>query len=307
MQLVADIGGTNTRLALVEHGQPVPDTLLSVRNAGFDDFYAVLRHYLAETGGAPPSALCVAIAGPVKGNAGELTNLAWHLETDRLAQVAGADRAVLMNDLAALAHAMPHFTPEQTQTLRAAGPSARRNGQSFVLGLGTGVNLAVSLALGQGRFRVMEAEAGHIALPAPLRRSLELALGRDAAEGFETLECLFAGGGLRRLHACLSGGQEMSGHQIIASPDPAAQDTVILFARLLGQALRDLILLYLPLDGVYLAGGAGRGVLSVAQAAFLQALAQPHRMADILAAPQISVILDDAAALQGCAARLNMA
>ena len=106
MQLVADIGGTNTRLALVEHGRPIPDTLLSVRNAGFDDFYAVLRHYLTETGGAPPSALCVAIAGPVKGNAGELTNLAWHMQTDRLAQVAGADRAVLMNDLAALAHAM---------------------------------------------------------------------------------------------------------------------------------------------------------------------------------------------------------
>ena len=70
-------------------------------------------------------------------------------------------------------------------------------------------------------------------------------------------------------------------------------------------ALRELILYYLPLEGVYFAGSVARGVLGVAQEPFLDALGQPHLMQDIIAAPSVSLILDDAAALHGCAARIQ--
>ncbi len=305
MDLVADIGGTNTRLAFAEAGCPLSDSICSYRNDEFDTFDGPLDKFLSAAGRPKLASVCVAIAGPVRGSHGQLTNRDWQFDTDRIARTAGASRAVLMNDLAALGHALPHLSPDQCETIRSAGKRTRRNGQSFVLGLGTGVNVSVSAACASGEHRVLEAEAGHIDLPTNIRQQLEQAIGSAAVQNFPTLEELFAGRGLAALHACLSDQPEIPAHDVITQCNETARDCVELYARLLGFALRELILLYLPLEGVYLAGGVSRGVMSTARSPFLDALASPHMMGGLISAPKISLILDDAAALTGCAARLQ--
>ncbi|MEX0285833.1 MAG: glucokinase [Paracoccaceae bacterium] len=304
MFLVADIGGTNTRLALADGTAPLPDTIRSYLNDDFDGFDGALSAFLSEMDHPDVTAICVAIAGPVQGEHGTLTNRDWGVHTGQLRHLSGAGTAVLMNDLAALGYAIPHLGNDQVETLRDAQPGARRNGQSFVLGLGTGVNLAVSMSIGKGTYRVLEAEAGHAGLPAGIMDRLIDAIGAQAATQFPSVEELFAGRGLSALHASLTGGPVVPGRDIIDGKDETSQRAVSLFASLAGDMLRDLILLYLPLDGIYLNGGVFRGVLSAGKTPFLEALAAPHMLSEIIDAPSIRLITDDAAALRGCAARL---
>ena len=80
MRLIADISGTNTRLAFVSPVHTTPKTTRSYRNADFDSFEAVLLESLS--GNALQfEQLMTAMTGPVAGNTGRLTNLLdWPLQ-----------------------------------------------------------------------------------------------------------------------------------------------------------------------------------------------------------------------------------
>ena len=62
--VLADIGGTNTRVALCEGSRLIEGSVMRYRNAENDGIGAVLKHYLAEKG-ASVDAACVAVAGSV--------------------------------------------------------------------------------------------------------------------------------------------------------------------------------------------------------------------------------------------------
>ena len=305
MDLVADIGGTNTRLALVDDGRPVGDSIRSYRNHTYDGFDGPLGAFLAEVGRPRVEAACVAIAGTVQDDHARLTNRGWHVETEAIRQVAGTPRAVLLNDLAALGYALPHLDASQCRTIRPRGDVPRRNGQSFVLGLGTGVNVAVSMAVPGGGYRVLEAEAGHIELPATIRQRVSDAIGCDAVGPFPSVEELLSGRGLAALYTAMSGHSGVSAQEVMTRNDDTARQCVTLFADSFARVLRELILLYLPFDGVFLAGSVARSVMEAAPEPFLTTLSEPHLMQANIAAPSVSLILDDAAALRGCAARLR--
>lgn len=63
--LVADIGGTNTRVALTRGTDLLSETVSRYRNAEFDSLTQVLEQFIADQGGVDPTAACVAVAGPV--------------------------------------------------------------------------------------------------------------------------------------------------------------------------------------------------------------------------------------------------
>lgn len=303
MNLVADIGGTNTRLALSDACGPVAETIRSYRNDDVDSFEAVLSEYQAELGVQRVAAACIAVAGPVAGDRARMQNRNWQFEAQELARAAGAQKAVLLNDLAALGHALPHLQADQVATLRAPGGSIwSGNGQRFVLGLGTGANLSASHEISGDVFAVLETEAGQATLTTSVASALSARIG-GLAQNFATMEVLFSGAGFSNLHAALTGSAADPAHVLIEQP--AAQATADLWSRLLGLALRDLVLAYLPLSGVYLAGSAARGILAKTGETMLMALAEDHVLGEIIAAPPVYLITDDAAALAGCAARLT--
>ena len=73
------------------------------------------------------------------------------------------------------------------------------------------------------------------------------------------------------------------------------------YARLLATLARDLMLAFLPRRGIFFAGGVARNLLaSPARAAFCETFRAPFALNTVQAAPVFS-ILDDAAALKGCA------
>ncbi|SDD25112.1 glucokinase [Ruegeria marina] len=297
--LVADVGGTNTRVALAQSGRL--SQLARFGNDAYGSFSEVLSAYAR--GHNPPAlrGICVAVAGPVAAGRAELTNRNWHFEESGLAAALpgqGDIPARLINDLVALGHALPGLMEAQLDVIR-TGAAQPSNDQALVAGLGTGFNACL---LKGGA--VVEAEMGHASLPLGIAEELRAQLG-DAAGTFRTNECLFSGRGLSRLHHILSG-QDRRGQDIladyIAGGDPRAAATVTMTARLLGLFARELVFQYLPFRGIHFAGGAARGILgSAARAEFLSSFEADGRFADHLDRVPVRLIADDAAALSGAA------
>lgn len=82
MRLVADIGGTNSRLALAPTGSVELLSTTSYVNADYKCFDNVISDYLSNSD-AKVKQLVIAMAGPVRNNVGRLTNLDWKIDGKR--------------------------------------------------------------------------------------------------------------------------------------------------------------------------------------------------------------------------------
>ncbi|WP_211299405.1 glucokinase [Pukyongiella litopenaei] len=310
--LVADVGGTNTRLALVG-GDGRPGPARYYRNDDFPGFGALLAAWRDDAAPPPLTGACIAVAGPVTTRRARLTNRGWLIDRAAVAAALGLQepgRLRLINDLAALGHALAALDAAQVEELR-PGPSpspslgaSPANDQMLVAGLGTGFNISL-VQLGMVPPVVIEAELGHASLPSSISAILTAAIGARAA-GFETYEALFSGPGLARLCACPEDGAGADAAALISAYDPARRDRtahcVELTARSMAVLARELVFLYQPHAGLHFAGSVARGLLgSPARAVFLEALRAPGPFGDQIAGVPLRLITDDAAGLTGAA------
>ncbi len=293
--LAADIGGTNTRIALGNGDDISTATLTRYRNAEIDDFKTALNRFLADHQGVKITAACIAVAGPVSGPTAKLTNHCWSFDARLLAKMIGCEHVSLVNDMGALARTIPALSEPHTQIWKAASP---QNGdQSLVIGLGTGVNASALIGTTS-----VAAEIGHSALTLPMAQILQDAFGHTCNPA-DTIEDYLSGRGLQKLHK-LATGEDLDGIAIsnAAKTDGhPAQNTSRVYGALLAELIYELSLHYLPRHGVYLAGSVVRGMFETpAHDALIKGLAKDHTMASTVRSIPVSLITDDAAALLGC-------
>ena len=140
LRLLADIGGTNIRLAWQDQPDgPLHDTRV-LPCAQFPTVDAALSAYLAEVNIATPREAAFGIANPVTGDAIRMTNHSWSFSQRAVREAFGFERLVVINDFTALALALPLLTPEQ---LRPVGGGEAVPGAAIAL-LGPGTGLGVS-------------------------------------------------------------------------------------------------------------------------------------------------------------------
>lgn len=302
--VLADVGGTNARLALARDGRIDANSIARYPGDDFPTFDAVLERFLADRGQPRPDAVCVAVAGPVSGGRARLTNRDWSFAEDGLAGLTGAARVRLINDMTALGYATPSLTGDGVTLLRPVADGRARNGQSLVVNAGTGFNVCAVHARPGGPVICLEAEEGHTHLPANIMAKLVAEVGPKAHSVFPSTEEAFAGRGLSRLHALRGGGAMRAEDIVAAAPrDPLAETTCTLFAGLLGLMCRELALRFMPMDGMFLAGSVARSMAARMPAFQAGLLAEPY-MRHIPEATPVLLIRDDMAALQGCLAAL---
>lgn len=254
--LVADIGGTNTRLAFVGPDGVVPDTAARRANADFDSFEALICDYLGARSVNGPMVL--AVAGPVGDGKAQLTNRNWEIEASRVAEVCGASRVSIMNDLEALGQAVPTVAASAVAPLH-PGAQLGQPGQGLVIGLGTGFNVApVHVASGT----VLVSEHGHVSLPASVMNILSDHLADTSA--FDCIENLFSGVGLLRLSRVI-GVDVASAEELATSVDPRAQEAIEVLTDALGQLVRELAFAFFPKAGIYFNGSLAQFLLSEAR------------------------------------------
>lgn len=309
--LVADIGGTNTRVALAEGMQLLTDTVCKFRNADYTGLETVLRAFIAQQHDVDCKGACVAVAGPVTAGRGTLTNLDWEIDEATLARATSAEDVAILNDLQAQGHALGHLPDASIRTLVEGRPS-EPDAAKLVIGVGTGFNIAPVYETPGGRF-VPAAEAGHANLP--VRAEDELALIRhfETAHGFPAVEDMLSGRGFERVYLWLTeeagAPVEKSAAEIMAGfedgTDPIARRAAQMFVRMLGTVAGNLSLIQLPFGGVYFAGGvATRFSAHFGDLGFLEAFRDKGRFAGFMQNFAVHVIEDDFAALTGCAAYL---
>lgn len=299
--LAADVGGTNTRLALCNGITVDTSTVRRFPNAGFNSLTDVLHAYRQEFD-APVSAACVAVAGPVRNGVGRLTNRDWQIAADALCAATGAAEGHVINDLAAQGHALDHIEGQAI-----LGPDLPDKGTRLVVGVGTGFNASPVHRTAAGT-HVVASEAGHVSLPVWNAQSLALAEAIARDRGFASVEEVLSGRGLLRVHGFCAGPQAeaLEGRAILErashAPDSAEAAAAELMTETLGRVVGDLALIHLPDGGVFLVGGMARALRPwLMGPSFSRGYLDKGRFSDFLRTFPVALVEDDYAALTGCA------
>ena len=308
--LVADIGGTNARLATADVRSLEVTTARSFRCAEYPSLDAVASAYL---NGLPerPRAAAVAVAAPVVGDRVQLTNSPWAFVHEDFRVALGLDSLLVLNDFEALAHVLPRLGPSDLHQIGGATPAERAT--KVVLGPGTGLGVA-SLAWSPAGWVAMPSEGGHAAFA--VEDATEFAMLERLLTGRERLsvERVVSGPGLADIYRVLA---DLKGRpapplqaadvvqRAVGGNDPIASEALDRFATWLGRFAGDAALFFGARGGVYLGGGISPRMLDVLSAGrFRRAFEAKGRMTSYLAPIPVYVILAGDAALKGAAAAL---
>jgi glucokinase len=254
--LVADIGGTTSRVALARADGSV-NSVRTIANDDVPEIAGLLAHAIEESGRARPSAAVIAVAGPVNRDQVKLTNRDWSFSQRGLRRALKLSRLIVVNDFVAVAHALPAM--RDTDLISVGGGRGDPRGTMLACGPGTGFGTAVLFRDGR-RQRAMASEAGHMRLGAATADEARIVAHVVRERGPAAVEDVLSGPGLARLHRILAG-EELSTEAVIAaarSGQGAARATTAAFFRVLGRIVGDLALAFDARGGVFIAGGVGR-------------------------------------------------
>ncbi|MBD2436191.1 glucokinase [Nostoc sp. FACHB-110] len=338
--LAGDIGGTKTILRLVETSEESPALQNiyeeSYRSSDFPDLVPIVQQFLLKANVATPQKACFAIAGPVVNNTAKLTNLAWYLDSERLAQELGIASISLINDFTAVGYGIFGLAKDDIFTLQ----SGKQKPEAPIAVIGAGTGLGQGFLIKQGNhYQVFPSEGGHTDF-AP-RNELEFQLMKYLLDKHDiqrvSVERVVSGLGIVSIYQFLrdrkqsielpeiaqivrtweqeAGKQEKSvdpgaaiGKAAVQKSDRLCEQTLELFVDAYGAEAGNLALKLLPYGGLYIAGGIAPKILPLIQNGnFLLNFSQKGRMRSILEEIPVYIILNSQVGLIGaalCAARL---
>jgi len=316
--LAGDIGGTKTRLAIVE----VTGTKLRIErevsypSRDFATFEALLVDFLK--GAQVPAHAALGIAGPVKGRSVRVTNLPWYIDADDLQQRFGIKTCDLLNDLEAVAYGLPALDADDLLTLQQGAPDAC--GNIAVIAAGTGLGEA-GLYWDGRQHHPYATEGGHTSFSPQNDLETDLLRYLQRLHGHVSWERIVSGMALPDLHNFLRNyrksavpkwlGEEMQtdaaaaiARAALAGSDDICIETMNCFVRLYGAEAGNLALKTMSRGGLYVGGGIAPKILPILQGdLFMSAFLSKGRMRPLLEAMPVRVILNDRIALYGPALR----
>src|SRR5215471_12898471 len=101
---------------------------------------------------------CFGVAGPILGESAELTNVPWRVDARLVAEQLGLESVSLLNDLQAMAYAVPVLQESETHTLQHGTRPA--TGNMALIAAGTGLGIAMLHNIDR-RYVPAASEGGH--------------------------------------------------------------------------------------------------------------------------------------------------
>src|SRR5690349_9703223 len=147
MRLLADIGGTNIRFALVAEDSHLPQQEINMLCADFRGLEEAARYYLRETGVDAITEAAFDVATAVTGDFIKLTNSPWAFSIEQTRRALGLTRLVVINDFTALALAVPRLRADELRQV--GGQSGVRGAPLALIGAGTGLGVSGLIANGE--------------------------------------------------------------------------------------------------------------------------------------------------------------
>jgi glucokinase len=321
MLLAADVGGTKARMGLFrrESPRPLPVVVREYPTRKFGALDDLVRAFLDEAGHGTIEAFCAGVAGPIRGSTARLVNAPWVADLDATRARVGDCPARLLNDLEAMASAIPVLRADELAVLQPG--NAAPDGNAALIAAGTGLGQAL-LHRVDGRFVAAASEGGHADYAARTSREIAL-LETLRTHGRVDVERVVSGRGLaaiaRMTHgsgrvaaACPAIADDIGDADLPAAitesaltrrcqPCIEALDT---FVEAYGAEAGNLALRAVATAGLYVGGGIAPKILSALEAgAFIRAFCDKAPMEDLLRAVPVSVILNADAGLLGAAVR----
>jgi len=258
--LLADIGGTNARFALLSGG--IVGTIAHLAVSDYDSFREALDKYLGNLPEAGTiSAAILAVSGPVQNGRCALTNNSWVVDAADLRNAYGFSAVRLVNDFEAVAWSLPHLSRDGL--LQVGGGQPVAGAPLAALGPGTGLGIAFSIPCATGHL-VLPSEGGHSAMAGTSSREDAVIAHLRRQFGHVSAERVLSGNGLENLYETLAALDHVtlprrSAAEItragIEGTCPTSRAAVDMFCAMLGTVAGNLALTLGARGGVFVGGG----------------------------------------------------
>jgi len=260
LSVVADVGGTNIRLAVLDLLSGELSKTREYPCAQFINIDTALAQYFA-TLADPVSHLCIGIACPVENDLLTMTNLSWEFSKQQLIEKLNLKTLYVINDYTAISLAVPFIL--ESDKIQIGGGTEKANGVKAIFGPGTG--LGVSHLIKQDEKWVsLDGEGGHASFAPNTSQQTDVLLLLQEQFGHVSAERLLSGQGLVNIyHAlCRLAGKQPEFFEAAEISQSAlnneceiATETLTLFCQSMGAFAGNLALNLDCQGGVYIAGG----------------------------------------------------
>jgi len=325
MFLIGDIGGTKTVLAVInrKNNSIVPMYEKSYASSQYDSLEVIITEYQASIS-EKVDASCFAVAGPVVEGKAKITNLPWVIDGDEIRAAFGWKRVDLINDLEAVANAVPILQSSDIHQINIGKPVL--SGNLSVIAPGTGLGEAY-LTFENNKYFAHASEGSHASFAPINSLQMELLGYLLKNKGYEhvSFERVCSGGlGIPNLYEFLkekgiAEEPDWLKEAISSSDDPTpiiinnaldptqgceiCQKTLNLFVEILGAEAGNQALKVMSTGGIFLGGGIPPRILSSLKTpTFFEAIRNKGRFRTLLTHIPVHVIMNSKAGLLGAAA-----
>ena len=317
MLLAGDIGGTKTDLAVFspEAGPYSPVVQEEVHTADYPSLEALAAEFLDRTK-MPVERACFDVAGPVINGSVKITNLPWIMDEVSLAKGLDLKSVRLINDLEAVARAIPVLRPTDVTTLNVGQPVP--HGPIGVIAPGTG--LGESFLTWDGKaYEAHASEGGHADFAPTDEREIGLLRYMLDRVDHVSVERVCSGIGIPSIYEYLRDIEHIPESPEVARLIAAAKDrtaaivnsavetdnpsklcaaTVDTFISILASEAANIALKVLATGGIYIAGGVPRHMLSALRGPrFMESFKRKGRFADLMKQIPVHIVITRAALL----------
>lgn len=260
LAVVADVGGTNIRLAVccTKTGE-----VSHVRSFACAQFLtldaAVYQYFLTLT--EPVTALCIAIACPADDDLITMTNLSWQFSQQALKEKLKLETLYVINDYTAISLAVPFLA--EADKIKVGQGEAQQHGMTAIFGPGTGLGVSHLMYTG-GKWVSLDGEGGHASFASNSSEQADILLLLQQQFGHVSAERLLSGQGLVNIyHAlCRLDGKPVAFHEPKQVTEAGLTDqctiatrSLNVFCEMMGGFAGNLALNLACTGGVYIAGG----------------------------------------------------
>jgi glucokinase len=321
MLLAGDLGGTKTNLAIYspEQGLRKPILEATFPSANYSSLEDLVEDFLKQVK-FPIDKASFGVAGPVVGGQATITNLSWVMEETQLASRLHIKSVRLLNDLEAIAHAVPSLGTGDLHTLNEGEPAL--HGNLAVIAPGTGLGEGF-LTWNGSRYQAHASEGGHTDFAPSNPLEVELLGYLFKRYPHVSYERICSGRGIPNIYTFLKDSGYAEEPSWLTEQFANVQDqtavivntalntptrsklctaTMNTFVSVFGAEAGNLALKVLANSGVYLGGGIPPRILSMLdKGQFMEAFKRKGRFTELVTHIPVHVILNPKVALLGAA------
>ena len=320
--MAGDIGGTKTLLHIADVFPNSFNVVFEKKfdSHSYDDFSLLLKDFIKEAASQADmviSSACFGVAGPVKDNVADITNLPWFIDGAKISKETGIPRVRLINDFQAVGYGLEFLQEDDIETLQEGVEESQ--GPRVIIGAGTGLGEGV-MYWQQDHYEIIPSEGGHSDF-APVdsvqmellrymlkqhdRVSYEQVIsGKGLVNIFSYLRSIEPGPVSHELNTALQNDDNAAAisHFALQENDALAKKALSLFCKIYGAQTGNLALTCLATGGVYIAGGVAAKIITEIKAGgFMQAFCDKGKMSGLLENMPVKVVMNPKVGLIGAA------